>query len=205
MFTPTESAIVAIFYSLFVGFCLHRELQFKNVLKSLTTTTWITGRVLLILFAATVFGRLLIEQKIPVVVADSLLSLTDNMYLVWALTIMLLLFVGMFMETLAAIMIIVPVLLPIMYMLGADPTHVGIVVVCALSIGFATPPLGGENIFVASGDRGGIIRRADHRSNSSFRYGLGCRCVSYRFLSATITLATVIGGLLTSKMMIISD
>ncbi|MFA0350382.1 TRAP transporter large permease subunit, partial [Vibrio sp. 10N.222.55.C6] len=89
-----------------------------------------TGRVLLILFAATVFGRLLIEQKIPVVVAESLLSFTDNMYMVWALTITLLLFIGMFMETLAAIMIIVPVLLPIMYMLGADPTHVGIVVVC---------------------------------------------------------------------------
>ncbi|EAS40856.1 TRAP transporter large permease [Photobacterium profundum] len=162
MFTPTESAIVAIFYSLFVGFVIHRELIFKNVLKSLTTTTWITGRVLLILFAATVFGRLLIEQKIPVIVADSLLSLTDNMYLVWALTIMLLLFIGMFMETLAAIMIIVPVLLPIMYMLGADPTHVGIVIVCALSIGFATPPLG-ENIFVASGIGGSTVEEITAR------------------------------------------
>ena len=109
MFTPTESAVVAIFYSLFVGLFIHRELSFKSVMKSLSTTTWITGRVLLILFAATVFGRLLIEQKIPVVVAESLLSFTDNMYMVWALTITLLLFIGMFMETLAAIMIIVPV------------------------------------------------------------------------------------------------
>ena len=64
MFTPTESAVVAIFYSLFVGVFIHRELSFKSTLKSLSTTTWITGRVLLILFAATVFGRLLIEQKI---------------------------------------------------------------------------------------------------------------------------------------------
>ncbi|WKY60250.1 TRAP transporter large permease [Vibrio sp. SNU_ST1] len=158
MFTPTESAVVAIFYSLFVGVFIHRELSFKSVMKSLSTTTWITGRVLLILFAATVFGRLLIEQKIPVVVAESLLSFTDNMYMVWALTITLLLFIGMFMETLAAIMIIVPVLLPIMYMLGADPTHVGIVVVCTLSIGFATPPLG-ENIFVASGIGGATVEQ----------------------------------------------
>ena len=158
MFTPTESAVVAIFYSLFVGVFIHRELSFKSVMKSLSTTTWITGRVLLILFAATVFGRLLIEQKIPVVVAESLLSFTDNMYMVWALTITLLLFIGMFMETLAAIMIIVPVLLPIMYMLGADPTHVGIVVVCTLSIGFATPPLG-ENIFVASGIGGSTVEQ----------------------------------------------
>lgn len=162
IFTPTESAVVAIFYSLFVGFFLHRELKVKNVLKSLTTTTWITGRVLLILFAATVFGRLLIEQRIPVHVADALLGVTDNMYLVWALTIMLLLFIGMFMETLAAIMIIVPVLLPIMYMLGADPTHVGIVVVCTLSIGFATPPLG-ENIFVASGIGGSSVEQITSR------------------------------------------
>ncbi|MBY5947751.1 TRAP transporter large permease [Photobacterium rosenbergii] len=162
LFTPTESAIVAIFYSLFIGLFVHRELAFKNIINSLTTTTWITGRVLLILFAATVFGRLLIEQKIPVVVADSLLSLTDNMYMVWALTIMLLLFIGMFMETLAAIMIIVPVLLPIMYMLGADPTHVGIVVVCTLSIGFATPPLG-ENIFVASGIGGSTVEQITAR------------------------------------------
>ncbi|SJN27494.1 TRAP-type C4-dicarboxylate transport system, large permease component [Vibrio casei] len=158
MFTPTESAIVAIFYSLFVGIFIHRELAFKSVMKSLTTTTWITGRVLLILFAATVFGRLLIEQQIPVVVAESLLSFTNNMYLVWAITIGLLLFIGMFMETLAAIMIIVPVLLPIMYMLGADPTHVGIVIVCVLSIGFATPPLG-ENIFVASGIGGSTVEQ----------------------------------------------
>lgn len=162
VFTPTESAVVAIFYSLFVGFVLHRELRFDSIFKSLSTTTWITGRVLLILFAATVFGRLLIEQKIPVVVADSLLSLTDNMYLVWALTIMLLLFIGMFMETLAAIMIIVPVLLPVMYMLGADPTHVGIVIICVLSIGFATPPLG-ENIFVASGIGGSSVEQITAR------------------------------------------
>ena len=158
VFTPTESAVVAIFYSLVVGFFIHRQLSMNRVLDSLLTTTRISGRVLLILFAASVFGRLLIEQRIPVTVADSLLGLTDNMYLVWSMMIILLLFVGMFMETLAAIMIIVPVLLPIMYMLGADPTHVGIVVVCALSIGFATPPLG-ENIFVASGVGGATVEQ----------------------------------------------
>jgi C4-dicarboxylate transporter DctM subunit len=156
LFTPTESAIVAIFYTLFVGIFLHRELKFAALLNSLRTTTWITGRVLLILFAATVFGRLLVEQQIPATVAASLLSLTDNMYLIWSIMILFLLFVGMFMETLAAIMILVPVLLPVMYMLGADPTHVGIVVICALSIGFMTPPLG-ENLFVASGIGGSTV------------------------------------------------
>ena len=150
MFTPTESAVVAIAYTVFVGVVLHRELSWRKMRDSLRATTWITGRVLLILFAATVFGRLLVEQEIPAVLAEKLLSLTSNLHLIWLILIALLLFIGMFMETLAAIMILVPVLMPIMYMLGADPTHVGIVIICALSIGFQTPPLG-ENLFVASG------------------------------------------------------
>jgi C4-dicarboxylate transporter DctM subunit len=156
LFTPTESAIVAIFYTLFVGLVLHRELKFGALLNSLRTTTWITGRVLLILFTATVFGRLLVEQRIPAIIADSMLGLTDNIYIIWLLVIGFLLFIGMFMETLAAIMILVPVLLPVMYTLGMDPTHVGIVVICTLSVGFQTPPLG-ENLFVASGIGGSSI------------------------------------------------
>lgn len=155
-FTPTESAVIAIFYTLFVGIFIHREITFGKVFNSLRTTTWITGRVLLILFAATVFGRLLVEQRIPAIIADSLISWTDNMYLIWVVLIFFLLFVGMFMETLAAIMILVPVLLPVTYMLGVDPTHVGIVVICTLSVGFITPPLG-ENIFVASGIGGATV------------------------------------------------
>lgn len=158
LFTPTESAIVAIFYTLFVGLLVHRELRLAALQQSLRTTTWITGRVLLILFTATAFGRLLVEQRIPANIAESLLALTSNIYIVWALVIVFLLFVGMFMETLAAILILVPVLLPVMYMMGADPTHVGIVVICVLSIGFMTPPLG-ENLFVASGIGGESVER----------------------------------------------
>ncbi len=158
LFTPTESAIVAIFYTLFVGIALHRELTLEKTLAALRTTTWITGRVLLILFTATAFGRLLVEQRIPADIAESLLHLTSNIYLIWALVIAFLIFVGMFMETLAAILILVPVLLPVMYSVGADPTHVGIVVICVLSVGFQTPPLG-ENLFVASGVSGETVER----------------------------------------------
>lgn len=84
--------------------------------------------------------------------------MTTNPYIIWTLVIMFLLFVGMFMETLAAILILVPVLLPVMYLAGADPTHVGIVVICTLSIGFMTPPLG-ENLFVASGIGGESVEK----------------------------------------------
>lgn len=155
-FTPTESAIVAIFYTIFVGVVLHKELKLKQFFHSLETTTWITGRVLLILFTATVFGRLLVENEIPSIVAQALLNFTDNMYLIWLLIIGFLVFVGMFMETLATIMILTPVLLPIMYSLGVDPVHFGVVMVATLAIGFQTPPLG-ENLFVASGIGGSSI------------------------------------------------
>lgn len=149
-FTPTESAIVAIFYTLFVGVFIHRELSWADVFRCLETTTWLSGRILLILFTATVFGRLLVENQIPAIVAESMLSMTQNIYIIWVLIIAFLLFVGMFMETLAAIMILTPVLLPVTYSLGIDPVHFGVVLICCLSIGFSTPPLG-ENLFVASG------------------------------------------------------
>lgn len=150
LFTPTESAIVAIFYTLFIGIFVHKELKWKDLAHCLETTTWISGRVLLILFTATAFGRILVENQIPAIIADSMLNVTDNLYIIWLLLIGFLLFVGMFMETLAAIMILTPVLLPVTYTLGIDPVHFGIVMVCSLSIGFSTPPLG-ENLFVASG------------------------------------------------------
>lgn len=149
-FTPTEAAIVAIFYTLIIGVFVYRELTWKSLFSSLETTTWLTGRVLMILFTATVFGRLLVENQIPAIIADGMLELTDSIYVIWLLIILFLLFVGMFMETLATILILVPVMLPVAYSVGIDPIHFGVVMVCTLGIGFQTPPLG-ENLFIASG------------------------------------------------------
>ncbi len=149
-FTPTEAAVVAIFYTLFVGVFIHRELKWGGTAKSLEACTWLTGRVLLIMFTARAFGRLLVQYRIPEIVADGLLAMTNNLYIIWILVIAFLIFVGMFMETLATIMILTPVLLPVMTKLGVDPIHFGIVFVCCCEIGFETPPLG-ENLFIASG------------------------------------------------------
>ena len=102
------------------------------------------------MFTATVFGRLLVENQIPAIIAQGMLSVTDNIYVIWTLVILFLLFVGMFMETLATILILVPVMLPVAYSVGIDPIHFGVVMVCTLGIGFQTPPLG-ENLFIASG------------------------------------------------------
>jgi C4-dicarboxylate transporter DctM subunit len=149
-FTPTEAAIVSIFYTLFVGIFIYKEIKLSGIMKALKSTTWITGRVLIIMFTALAFGQLLTINNIPDIIAQGLLNLTDNLYLIWALVIFFLLFMGMFMETLATIMLVTPVLLPVMVSLGVDPIHFGVVLVCCCEIGFATPPLG-ENMFIASG------------------------------------------------------
>lgn len=119
-------------------------------MKSLETTSWLTGRVLIIMFTAFSFGRLLVQYRVPDAIAEALLALTSDIHLIWVLVILFLLFLGMFMETLALIMLVTPVLLPIMISLGIDPIHFGIVLVCCCGVGFSTPPLG-ENMFIASG------------------------------------------------------
>ena len=150
IFTPTEAAVVAIFYTILVGIFIHKELTLKSFMASLKTTSWLTGRVLVLVFTATAFGYLLTSYRIPVEIANWILSFTNNVNLVWFFVVILLLFLGMFMETLAIIMLVTPVLLPIMTAYGVDPIHFGIILICCCGIGFSTPPLG-ENMFIASG------------------------------------------------------
>ena len=149
LFTPTEAAVVSVFYTLVVGFFIHKELHLEKISESLSSTTWLTGRVLIIMFAATAFGRILVENDIPTQIAASLLDFTGSLTLIWLIVIVFLIFIGMFMETLATIMIVTPVLLPVMTSLGVDPIHFGLVLVVCCEIGFATPPLG-ENMFISS-------------------------------------------------------
>ncbi len=81
-FTPTEAAIVSIFYTLFVGIFIYKEIELKGAMKALESTTWITGRVLIIMFTALAFGQLLTINKIPDLIAAGLLNLTDNLYMI---------------------------------------------------------------------------------------------------------------------------
>ena len=157
-FTPTEAAVVAIFYTMIVGIFIYKEMSLPTFMKSLETTVWITGRVLIIMFAAYAFGRLLVQYRIPEVIAKGMLSVSSNHLVIWAMVTVFLLFLGMFMETLAIIMLVTPVLLPVMTTLGVDPIHFGVVLVCCCAIGFSTPPLG-ENLFVSSGISGVSLER----------------------------------------------
>lgn len=132
-------------YTLFVGVFLHKELTFKTFMNSLRTTSWLTGRVLVIVFTAYAFGRILTEYRIPIEIANWILSYTKDVNLVWCFVVSLLLF-GMVMETLAIILLVTPVLLPVMAY-GVDPIHFGVILVCCCGGGLFHAAHGGKHVY----------------------------------------------------------
>ncbi len=147
--TPTESSAVAVVYAAFVSLFVYRELKIKEIPAMMLESALLVSTVLVIIGASVAFGRIIALEKIPTELAGFVLSVTSSKYLVLIAAIVLLLIVGTFLETLAAIVILTPVLLPIMLQLGVDPVHFGIVMIVALAIGFVTPPLG-ANLFMAA-------------------------------------------------------
>ncbi|NOH31959.1 TRAP transporter large permease [Vibrio chagasii] len=145
VFTPTESAAIGVLYGLFV----YKELDYKKVVKIILESSLLVGAVLVIVGASVTFGRILTLERLPTEIAQFILSITENKLLILLCITALLLIVGTFMETLAAIVILTPILLPIVTALGMDPIHFGIVMIVNLAIGFVTPPLG-ANLFMAS-------------------------------------------------------
>lgn len=152
-FTPTEAAVIAVVYGLFAGMILYKELKISDLPRIFSGAALTTATVLIIVGTATAFGRLLTIEQIPGQVANGLLTLSDNPLVIMMLITILLLVVGCFMDTLAAIIILTPILLPVAINLGIDPIHFGIIMVVNLAIGFITPPLG-VNLFVGSGISG---------------------------------------------------
>ncbi|MFZ3591301.1 TRAP transporter large permease [Bacillus sp. DJP31] len=152
-FTPTEAAVIAVVYGLFASLVLYREIGIKDLPKILVDSSLTTATVLIIVGTATAFGRFLTIEQIPTKVAQGMLSISSEPLILILLITLLLLIVGTFMDTLAAIIILTPILLPIAIQIGYDPIHFGILMVVNLAIGFITPPLG-VNLFVASGISG---------------------------------------------------
>lgn len=149
IFTPTESAAIGVLYGLFFGMFVYKELNVKQVVKIILESSLLVGAVLVIVGASVTFGRILTLERLPTEIAQFILTITENKLLILLCINILLLLVGTFMETLAAIVILTPILLPITSALGMDPVHFGIVMIVNLAIGFVTPPLG-ANLFMAS-------------------------------------------------------
>jgi len=150
IFTPTEAAAVAVIYGFIVGVFVYRDLRLKDVPKVIINAGLTTATVLIIIGTATTFGRILTLERVPQTLVDTISVFSTNPLVIMLLINMLLLVVGCFMETLAAIIILAPILLPVVMAVGIDPIQFGIIMVVNLAIGFITPPLG-VNLFVTCG------------------------------------------------------
>ena len=142
VFTPTEGAIAACVWALFLGLVWYRTLTWKMLVKVSMDTIETTATVLFIVAAASIFGWMLTATKVTDAVAIWVLSFTHSPWIFLLLANLLMLFVGCFLEPTAAILILVPVLMPVVTQLGIDPVHFGLVMVLNLMIGLLHPPMG---------------------------------------------------------------
>lgn len=148
VFTPTEAASVAVFYALFVGVVVYRELNWTQIYGALRFTALMAG-LLLMLTPTIAFGQLAAFYDMPQLVEDAILQFTQNPIIVMCIIGVFYIFIGTFMESLAQIILFTPVLLPVVVNLGVDPVLFGVFTVMTCEIGFLTPPMGG-NLFIAA-------------------------------------------------------
>jgi C4-dicarboxylate transporter, DctM subunit len=148
VFTPTEAAVIAVAYALLIGLFVTRTLRPKDLPAIALDTAKTSAVVMLMISAASLYGWILTRERVPVLVANAIGSLTSDPGLILLLMVGVYLIAGTFMDLGANIIILVPVLFPITGLLGIDPVHFGVITVMALSIGLVTPPVG-ACLFVA--------------------------------------------------------
>ncbi|MEZ2130792.1 MULTISPECIES: TRAP transporter large permease [unclassified Sinorhizobium] len=141
-FTPTEAAVAAVLWSLFLGLVRYRTMTLSTLTRATFDTIETTASVLFIVTAASIFAWLLTVSQAAQLLSDAILSITDNKWVFLILVNLLMLFVGCFLDTIAAITILVPILLPIVAKFGIDPVHFGLIMTLNLMIGLLHPPLG---------------------------------------------------------------
>ncbi|MCE8028522.1 TRAP transporter large permease [Halomonas daqingensis] len=149
-FTPTEASIVASLYALVVGMYVYKGLTWRKLPSILTDTVLTSSALLLLVGLANLFGWILTSQQIPQTIAALIMAISDNPIVVILILNLILLFVGAFMETIAALIILFPALLGVATGIGMDPVHFAVMAVLNLMIGLTTPPVG-VCLFVVSG------------------------------------------------------
>lgn len=148
-FTPTESAAVACFVALIVGMFLYKELKLKNIPKLLMNTVISTATVTFLIAMANIFGWMIAFEQIPQLVADGMLSISENPLVFLLMVNLMLLLLGAVLDGIAALIILIPVLMPLVVAFGIDPIHFGVIICINLTIGLLTPPVG-TGLFVVS-------------------------------------------------------
>jgi tripartite ATP-independent transporter DctM subunit len=150
IFTPTEAAVVAVVYALFLGVFIYREIGVAEVPRIFADAALTSSVVMIIVGFAAMFGYALQLLQAPQTIAAALSGVSSDPLVFLLLVNLFLLVVGMFMETFAAIIILAPILAPVAQSFGIDPVHFGLIVIVNLAIGMVTPPVG-VNLFVACG------------------------------------------------------
>ncbi len=147
--TPTEAACVSVFYALIVSLFVYKTLSVQQIPKILRDTVSSLVPMLFVATSATVFARVLTMLQAPQMIASAITGAIHSKVAILLIINVFLLVIGMLMDAISAILICVPIFMPIMSALGMSPVHFGVVMVCNLAIGFVTPPVG-VNLFVAS-------------------------------------------------------
>lgn len=148
--SPTEAAVISVFYALFLSVVIYKSINLKDIWSILVDSVKTYSTILFVIAAATAFSRILIFTKVPDLIVSMISSTVSDKFVLLILINLMLLFVGMIMDTTPAMLILTPILLPIVVKYGINPIHFGVIMVVNLAIGFVTPPLG-VNLFVASG------------------------------------------------------
>lgn len=150
VFTPTEAAVVSVVYSLVLGSIVYKELKFKDLPEIFIKAALTSTMVMFVIACAQSFSWVMSNEEIPARIANYVISISNNKYILFLLINILLLISGCFIELHASIVILAPILMPIMLKLGVHPIHFGAVMVSNLCLGLTTPPLG-VNLYVACG------------------------------------------------------
>lgn len=150
IFTPTEASVVAVLYALIIGSLFYKTLTLKGIKDVMTRSAGTTASLMVLVGFANLFGWILVSEQVPQNLAELLLTITENKYLLLLLINILLIITGTFMETIAALLIVYPILLKVAVFAGIDPVQFSIIAVLNLIIGLNTPPVG-VCLFVASG------------------------------------------------------
>jgi C4-dicarboxylate transporter DctM subunit len=150
VFTPTEAAVVAVFYGFFVGVFIYKDLKLNTIYKILYEAGAQTAVIMLIVSSASLFAYIITTEQIAQSMADSMLGLSSNPIVILLLINLILLIAGAFIDAVSAFYIFVPILTPIILSLNVDPTVFGVFMTVNLAIGLFTPPVG-VNLYVASG------------------------------------------------------
>ena len=149
IFTPTEASIIAVLYALMIGGFVYRKLSLRNIMVIVLDSMKTSASLMVLVGFANLFGWILITERLPQWISGEILDFTQNKYLVLLLINILLIFVGTFMETIAALLILFPILFKVALTVGVDPIHFAVIAVLNLIIGLTTPPVG-VCLFVAS-------------------------------------------------------